>query len=523
MEKAIAKVDDLKDGEMKEIVIGELTLVLIKTEGKYYAIGGKCSHAGAPLAEGLLHGHTIRCPWHQACFNMLTGERQEPPAIDDLPKFEVKISGDDVIVEIPDGTKQQIPPKIIKPDKNDKRTYIVVGGGGAGSSAVESLRHNGYQGRIVMITRESLPPYDRTALSKGYLKSDDAKLYFDRSKDFYDEYGVEILTEMEVTEVDKSAKSITFADNSSMKYDKLLLAMGSVPRKLNVEGSNLGNIFTLRSFVDADKIKLAAKKGTKAVVIGASFIGLESSANLADRGVSITIVAPELVPFEKLLGNEIGNMYKNLHEEKGNQFRLGNTVKAFEGNGVVQQVVFDNGEKIPVDFVILGVGVQPATKFLKGIELNPDGSVSVDKHFQVSDDIYAAGDIASFNWWFTGEEIRIEHWRLALQHGIIAGSNMAGKPAEYKSIPFFWSNQVGANLKYIGHTKGWDEIIFQGSPEKKDFIAYYVKNDKVSAVALVGNTMQMLACAQLMQENDMPTPDQLRKGSVDMAKLLSNR
>ncbi|HGE69947.1 TPA: pyridine nucleotide-disulfide oxidoreductase [Candidatus Poribacteria bacterium] len=511
MEKAIAKVNDLKDGEMREIVIGELTLVLIRKDGKYYAMGGKCSHAGAPLAEGLLHDHTIRCPWHQACFNMLTGEFVEPPAIDDLPLFNVRISGDDVIVEIPEDAKQQIPPKMVKPDKKDKRKFVIIGGGGAGSSAVESLRHNGYQGQIIMITRESILPYDRTALSKGYLKSDDAKLYFDRSKEFYDEYGIEILTNREVISVDKSKKSISFADGSSMEYDKLLLAMGSIPRQLNVDGSDLGNIFTLRSSADADKIKSLAVKGSKAVVIGASFIGLETSANLADRGVSVTIVAPETVPFKMLLGDEIGNMYKLLHEEKGNKFRLGTTVKAFDGDGVVKQVILENGEKLPADFVILGVGVTPATKFLKGIDLNPDGSVSVDDHFQVDDDIYAAGDVATFKWWFTGEKIRIEHWRLARQHGILAGSNMAGKPAEYRSVPFFWSNQVSANLKYIGHTKGWDEIVFQGSPENKEFIAYYVKDDKVSAVAFVGNTMQMLACAQLMQENDMPTPDQLRK------------
>lgn len=511
MEKVIAKVNDLKDNEMKEIVIGELTLVLVRKDGKYYAIGGKCSHAGAPLAEGLLHNQTIRCPWHQACFSMLTGERLEPPAIDDLPCFEVKISGDDVIVEIPEDAKQQIQPKMTKPSKSDKRKFVIVGGGAAGSSAIESLRINDYQGQIVMITRESLLPYDRTALSKGYLKSDDAKLYFNRPKEFYDEYGVEILTDREVISVDRSKKSITFADGSSMDYDKLLLAMGSVPRKLNVDGSDLGNIFTLRSSVDADRIKALALKGSKAVVVGASFIGLETSANLADRGVSVTIVAPESVPFEKLLGGEIGNMYKTLHEEKGNKFRLGTTVKAFDGDGVVKQVILEDGEKLPADFVILGVGVVPATKFLNGIDLNPDGSVSVDAHFQVAEDIYAAGDVATFEWWFTGEKIRIEHWRLAQQHGILAGSNMAGKPAEYKSIPFFWSNQVGANLKYLGYTKGWDEIIFKGSPANKDFVAYYVKNDRISAVAAVGNAMQVLATAELMQENDMPRPDQLRK------------
>ncbi|MDQ1318652.1 MAG: apoptosis-inducing factor 3, partial [Candidatus Poribacteria bacterium] len=494
--------------------------LLVKIDGKFHAIGGKCSHFGGPLAEGLLHDHIVRCPWHQACFDVLTGEHKEPPALDDLPHFDLKIEEDNVIAIIPDDAKQQIVPKMVKRDPSNKETFIIVGAGSAGNSSAEALRQNGFDGRIIMATREKLLPYDRTSLSKGYLKSDNSNPPLLRSADFYSDYDIEALTEHEVTGIDSTSKSVTFSNGISMRYDKLLLATGSIPRRTNVPGADLENIFTLRTPVDADKIKSLAKKGSKAVVIGSSFIGMETSANLIDRGVSITIVALDAVPFEQILGTEIGNMYKSLHEEKGTTFRLSSKIARFEGDKKVQTVVLESGEKLPADFVILGIGVQPATGFLKGFDLNPDGSLNVDKHFMVKDYIYAVGDIANFEYWYTSERIRIEHWRLAEQHGRIAAQNMAGKEAEYHSIPFFWTNQLGVGLKYIGYTRGWDEIIFQGSPAKRDFIAFFVKKGQISAVTGCGKTLPFLASAELMQKNQMPTVDEIRKGPVDMVKRL---
>jgi len=520
-EKIVAKVNDLQDGEMKEVEVGEISVLLVRVDGEFHAIGSKCTHFGAPLEEGVLHEHRVRCPWHQACFDVVTGDLEEPPALDALSQFDVRVEGESVIVSVPEGaTEERIPSMAKRNLEADNRTFVIVGTGGAGGAAAEALRQDGFQGRVVMVTKENRIPYDRTSLSKGYLKSDDDEPEYLRSEEFYEDYGIELLTGHEVVEVDASGKSIVFHDSASLKYNKLLLATGSVPRHLNVPGSSLGNISTLRNPDDAHLIRSMAQKGSRIVIIGASFIGMETAASLAEHNLSITIVALESVPFELTLGKEVGQMYKELHKENGISFRLGAKLARFEGGEKVKKVILDNGEELKADFVLLGIGVQPATGFLQNMDLNPDGSISVDKNFRVTEYIYAAGDIASFVDWRTGERIRIEHWRLAEQHGRIAAHNMAGKEAESRSVPFFWTNQLGVNLRYIGHAKGWDEIIFHGDPAARDFAAFYVKDGNVLAVSGAGETVQMLAVAELMRTRQMPTPDELRSGSIDELQLL---
>jgi NADPH-dependent 2,4-dienoyl-CoA reductase/sulfur reductase-like enzyme/nitrite reductase/ring-hydroxylating ferredoxin subunit len=521
IEKIVAKTGDLKDGEMKEVEVGENSVLLVRVDGEFHAIGAKCTHYGGPLEEGALNGHRVRCPWHQACFDVVTGDLKEPPALDALPHFDVRVEGENVIVSVPeDAADRRVLPMVKRNASADSRTFAIIGGGAAGNAAAEALRQDGFQGRVVMITRETRLPYDRTGLSKGYLKSDEAEPEILRSDEFYAKYDIEILKEHEVVGVDALGKSIAFSDGSSLKYDKLLLATGSTPRRLNIPGSSLENIHTLRTPDDAYRIKSMAQKGSRIVVIGASFIGMEVTANLIGRGPAITIVAPESVPFERTLGHEIGGMYKELHEENGVSFRLGARLSRFEGNGKVQKVILEDGEALEADFVLSGVGVQPATQFLKGFDLNPDGSLSVDKNFRVAEDVYAAGDIANFLDWRTGERIRIEHWRLAEQHGRIAAHNMAGRETEFQSVPFFWTNQLGVNLGYVGHVKGWDEIIFHGDPALRDFTAFYVKDGKVLAATGCGNSAHMPAVAELMRTNQMPTPEELRKGSMDMMQRL---
>jgi len=524
IEKIVAKVSDLKDGEMKEVKIGELGILLVHTDGKFYAVGSECTHFGAPLAEGTLHKHSVRCPWHQACFDIVTGDMKEPPALDSLSRFEVRVEGDDVIVTIPEGTKGRRVPDMVKhnPDK-DGRTFVIIGTGAAGNAAAEALRQVGYEGHVVMVTKEGRLPYDRTGLSKGFLKNKDTEPEMLRTKDFYDKYDIEILTKHEVVGIDIASKKVEFYDGSSLKYNKLLLASGSIPRRLNVPGASLENITTLRNPDNANFIKSSIKDGSRVVILGASFIGMETAASLAGLklpNLFITIVAPESLPFERTLGKELGQMYKKLHEDNGISFRLDAKVASFAGNGKVEEVILDNGNKLPADFVLMGVGVQPATGFIKGIELNPDGSLPVDKNFQVAEDIYAAGDIASFIDWRTDERIRIEHWRLAEQHGRIASHNMAGKEAEYQSVPFFWTNQLGVSLGYMGYVKQWDEIIFKGDLAARNFAAYYVKENRVLAAAGAGSMGQKTATAELMQIDQMPSTDELRRGPVDMDKLL---
>lgn len=520
-DKIVAKVNELQDGDMKEIAIGEKNILLTRVDGKFYAIGGKCSHFGGPLAEGVLHEHRVRCPWHQACFDIVTGDLLEPPALDALSSFDVRIDGEDVIVSIPEDMKEQHIPNMTKRNKaRDSREFVIIGAGGAGNAAAETLRQDGFEGRIVMVTQENHLPYDRTQLSKGYLKNPEAKPPILRSEGFYKDYDIEVLIQHRVANVDPSNKSVILESGSSLKYDKLLLATGSKPRRLNIPGADLENIFTLRSLDDANTIKAIAAKASHVVIAGASFIGLETAATLTERELSVTVVAPESLPFQLILGEEIGKMYKAHHESKGVSFRLGTTVARFDGNKKVQKVVLKDGEELEADFVILGIGVQPATDYLKGLNLNPDGSITVDKNFRVTDDIYAAGDIASFVDWRTGEHIRIEHWRLSEQHGRIAAHNMIGKESELRSIPFFWTNQLGLNLRYVGYIKTWDEIIFQGNTSKRNFGAFYVKNGKILAVSGAGSSAKMPAVAELMEISQMPTPDEVRQGSVDMLKRL---
>ena len=521
IEKTVAKVSDLKDGEMKEVEVGEVPVLLVRVDGTFHAIGAKCTHFGGALEKGTLHGHRVRCPYHQACFDIVTGDLQEPPALDALSSFDVRVEGEDVMVSIPEDTTGRRVPDMAKHNPQaDSRTFIIIGTGAAGNAAAETLRQAGFEGRVVMVTRESRLPYDRTGLSKGFLKSEDSEPGMLRSADFYDEYDIDVLTKHEVINIDATDKKIIFQGGSLLKYGKLLLATGSIPRRLNIVGDSLENVSTLRNPDDANFIKSMSQNGSQIVIVGASFIGMETAASLAENDVSITVVAPESVPFENTLGKEIGQMYKELHEENGISFKLGSKIAWFEGEKKVQKVVLESGDALEADFVLMGVGVQPATGFLKGMELNPDGSLSVDKNFRVAEDIYAAGDIASFIDWRTGKRIRIEHWRLAEQHGRIAAQNMAGKETEFRSLPFFWTNQLKVSLGYMGYVKDWDDIIIHGDLSERNFAAYYVKDGRILAAAGAGSAVQKTAIAELMRTDQMPAPDELRQGPVDMSQKL---
>lgn len=520
-EEIVAKVSDLQDGEMKEVSVGEKDILLARIDGEFYAIGSECTHYGGPLPEGVLSGHHVRCPWHQACFDVATGELEEPPALDAVPNFDVRVEGENVIVSVPEEVEvHRIPTMVRHNIDEDERNFVIIGGGAAGNAAAETLRQDGFQGVIAMITRERHLPYDRPDLSKGYLQESEPESPILRSEDFYNDYDIEVLTEHEVVSIDHSNKEVVFSDDSLLKYDKLLLAPGSIPRKLEVPGAELQNVFTLRSYDDAQEITAMVEKSSNAVVVGASFIGMETAASMTERGLSVTVVAPDSVPFERVFGEEVGEMYRELHEENGVSFKLGTKVSRFEGNDKVEKVILENGDELETDFVLVGIGVKPATGFLKEIELNPDGSVNVDKNFRVTEDIYAAGDIANFIDWRIDERIRIEHWRLAEQHGRVTAHNMAGKEVEYLSVPFFWTNQLDSNLKYVGYTADWDDIIVHGVISAQEFIAFYVKNDKVLAAAGMGDSLRMLAIAELMHMDDMPTPKQLYSGSIDFVQRL---
>ena len=521
IEAIVAKVSDLQDGEMKEVAVGETKILLTRIKGKFHAIGGICTHYGGNLAEGALCGERVYCPWHQSAFNVISGDLEEVPGLDAVPLFAVRVEGEDIFVKVPEGASDRRTMPMVRPDpQTDKRTFAIVGAGAAGLAAAETLRQDEFQGRILMISKDTALPYDRPEVSKGYLKGDSTKETMPwRSSEFFQEHGIEVLLSQEVSEVDTRIRTLKFKEGRSLKYDALLLATGGQARRLEVPGAGLGNIFTLRSMDDADEIVARAVKDSPAVCVGASFIGMEVAQGLTKRGMKVTVVAPGVVPFEKILGQEIGRMWQQIHEENRVSFRMGARVARFDGDNVVRAVVLEDDTRLDADLVVMGVGVRPATDFIKGVPINPDGSLTADQHMRVTEGVYAAGDIARFPDWRTGELIRIEHWRLALQLGRIAAHNMAGKNVGYTGVPFFWTDQFDTMMQYVGYVNSWDEIIYQGSPAERNFLAFYVKHNQVLAAAGMQHEKEMAALAELMRLREAPTPDECRKGVDLLARL----
>lgn len=513
-----AKTSDLENGQMMEIALGDQTGLLIRLEDQWRAYPGECPHSGAPLAEGILHDGRLRCPWHHTVFHAADGALEEPPAVDCLLRYEVRIEGEDIIVTVDDEAEAYTHPPMAKADAQaDGRTFVIVGAGAAGMMAAQTLRREGFRGRVLMITCDRDVGYDRTDLSKHYMAGEEAP-YSVRPRDFFGQYDIEILSERPVSRVDPDVHRILCEDGQRIAYDKLLLAMGGIPRRLGIEGEDLTGIFTLRTLADAANIRGLAKDGAKAVVVGASFIGMEVAASLTQRGVKVTVVAPEATPFETVFGPQVGALFRKTHEDEGVQFRLELKVERFEGDGQVERVILDNGEALETDLVVVGVGVRPATAGLEGLPLAEDGSVVVDAHMEAIGDIYAAGDVASFPDWRTGESIRIEHWRLAQQHGQTAARNMLGLDAPYEGVPFFWTKQLGLIVDYVGYTPSWDEIEIVGDVAEADFVALYLREGHVAAGAGAGRNRTICMIAERMKAPRMLSLDELRQTLPELAE-----
>jgi apoptosis-inducing factor 3 len=514
-EAAVAQFSELQNGEKRQVKVDETDILIIRRDDQVYAIGAYCTHNKAPLVKGVLNDDHVVCPWHNACFNIKSGDQQQPPGLDSLPSYPVKIENDQVIVTLPESPSDKRTPDMASyAPERDPRTFVILGAGAAGAHAAETLRVAGYQGRIVMVTSDTQLPYDRTALSKNYFvgKLTQDKLPL-RTSEFYEQHGIEVQLNHAVKALDVKSKTVAFENGETLSYDSALIATGGQPRQLDVPGADLENIFTLRSFADCDHILEAVQGAKQAVVIGSSFIGMEAASGLTQKGLSVTVVSTDSLPFEKILGPELGQLFSNVHQEKGVTFKMGRTVKQIEGDKTVKAVVLDNGDHLSADLVVVGIGVQPATNFITGIELNEtDHSVPVNEYLCAAENVYAAGDIARYPDWRTGESMRVEHWRIAAQHGRIAAHNMAGVPTKYRGIPVFWSMQFDFPLRYVGHASEWDELIVDGDLDQREFIAFYIKDGQVLAAASSKRDTETAAIIELLRLDQMPAPDQLRQG-----------
>jgi NADPH-dependent 2,4-dienoyl-CoA reductase/sulfur reductase-like enzyme/nitrite reductase/ring-hydroxylating ferredoxin subunit len=512
-------------------------VLLTRQQGQVHAFAPNCPHYGAPLEKGKVVNGKLICPWHHACFKLDSGHLCEPPALDDLPTYAVREAGGQILVQVPASPPASTdkpeatptaevggtPPAPASPPA-DTRTFVIVGGGAAGEFAAQTLRREGFAGRVVLVAGEKELPYDRTKLSKAYLagKAKPETLPL-RERDFYAQQKIELLTTTRATGLDLGKQEIQLEGQPPLHYDQLLLAPGATPNRLpKLPGHDLAGVLPLRTQADADALLAATKDAKEVVVIGSSFIGMEAASSLVAENRKVTVIAQEKVPFERVLGPEIGAMFRKLHEDKGVKFEIEAEATALLGeSGHVTGVQLKLNKTLPAQAVVLGVGVRPATDFLKeAFTLEKDGGLAVDEFLQAADNVYAAGDIARFPLAPSGQPTRIEHWRVAQQHGQAAARNMLGQREKFTAAPFFWTQQYGKSLRYAGHAERWDEIIYRGDVAAQDFLAFYVLDNRIVAVAGMNHDPEMIYIAELLGQDALPTPAAVR-AEVDWAGLAA--
>jgi len=490
---------DVPEGGMLLGYVGDEAVILVRPAGRdeIFAVGATCTHYSGPLAEGSLDGDTIRCPWHHACFDGRTGEALAAPALTPLPSYTVERRGSRVVV----GSKRAHALPVRRPAEAPE-SVVIVGTGAAGNAAAEMLRREGYAGPITMIGAERTRPVDRPNLSKDYLAGSAPEDWvFLRPDDFYASQNIELVLGVRATAVDTAARRILLSDGSSKSYGALLLATGSDPVKLTLPGAERPHVYTLRSLADSQAIIAAAtaKSAARAVVIGASFIGLEAAASLRARGLAVHVVAPGARPLERVLGPELGDFIRGLHEEHGVRFHLGRKPAAFEDDAVV----LDDGSRLPADLTVVGVGVRPSIELAEKAGLKVDRGVLVDAYLETSaPGVYAAGDIARWPDAQTGERLRIEHWVVAERQGQTAARNIVGRGEPFRAVPFFWSQHYDVPINYVGHAESWDRIEVAGNLAAKDALVAYRRAGRIAAIATVFRDKESLEAEALFARGD---------------------
>jgi NADPH-dependent 2,4-dienoyl-CoA reductase/sulfur reductase-like enzyme/nitrite reductase/ring-hydroxylating ferredoxin subunit len=479
-------------GKLLGIVDGEEVLV-VRRGKELFAVGAHCTHYHGPLAEGLILGDEVRCPWHHACFSLRSGEALRAPALDPIQCWKVEQSGDKVYVK---EKAAPVAPRQL-PAAAHPSSIVIVGGGAAGLAAAEMLRREGYKGPLTMISADSAPPVDRPNLSKDYLAGNAPEEWIPlRPPAWYSEQKIDLVLNSRVTSLDTKQKKVTAEDGKTYEYEALLLATGADPVKLPLEGASPSQILYLRTFADSKAIVARTESAKQVVVVGASFIGLEVAASLRKRGIAVHVVAPEKVPMEKILGSEVGAFVRKLHESHGVVFHLGETVKRVHGNNVT----LTGGQRIEADFIVLGVGVKPSITLAEQAGLKMDRGIAVDEYLQTSaPGVFAAGDAARWPDPHSGEPIRVEHWVVAERQGQTAARNMLGARERFNQAPFFWSQHYDIPINYVGHAEKWDKIAVDGDVEKKDCRVSYKRDGKTMAVVTIFRDLESLEAEAEME------------------------
>jgi NADPH-dependent 2,4-dienoyl-CoA reductase/sulfur reductase-like enzyme/nitrite reductase/ring-hydroxylating ferredoxin subunit len=483
----------IPDGELREGVplageVGGEQVVLVRAGGQVHAVGATCTHYGGPLAEGIVEGCTIRCPWHHGHFDLKTGAPSGPP-IAPIACYDVVLENGTIRV----GPKRE---PAVKPVAVPA-SVVIIGGGAAGVACAETLRLEGHRGAITIIAGEGSDPVDRPNLSKDYLAGTAPEEWvYLRTGDALTANEIAVVRE-QATAID-GAKKIVRAGRD-IAFDALLIATGAEPVRLPLPGADLPHVHVLRTLSHSRSI---AAGGGPAVIIGASFIGLEVAASLRARGIDVTVVGPESVPLARVLGDEVGAFVKRVHESKGVSFRLGRKPTAISADAVT----LDDGSTLPAKQVVLGVGVKPRLDLAQAAGLPIDRGVLVDEDLRAAPGVWAAGDIARFP--LNGERVRVEHWQVAVRHGQAAARAMLGKP-RHRDIPFFWSAHHDVTLGYVGHAEKFDKPEVHGSLDARDAHVVYRDAGTIKAVVTLGRDKLGLEVEAAMERGDAAALERL--------------
>jgi len=476
--------------------------ILVARKGdQLFAMGATCTHYGGPLAKGLMVNCTVRCPWHHARFDLRTGEAIGAPALSDTSCWKVEKRGDRFFVtgkaDNSDKSRERgIPAR--KP-KSSPASVVIIGAGAAGNAAAEMLRREGYDGPITMITADESLPYDRPNLSKDYLAGTAPEEWIPlRSADFYRQQKIDTFTNTSVAAVDPKAKQVTFSDGRSLGYGALLLATGAEPVRLSIPGADLPHVCYLRTLADSRRIIAEAKNAKRAVVIGASFIGLEVAASLLERKLEVAVVGKGSLPLKKVLGRELGNLIRETHEAHGIKFHLERTPAVIQD----RNVQLDDGTTLDCDLVVVGIGVRPNTALAEKAGIATDNGVLVNEFLETNiSGIFAAGDIARWPDPRAGR-IRVEHWVLAERQGQAAARNILGARQPFTDPPFFWSNHFDLHIRYVGHGRSDDEVSISGDLKGKDASVCFRSGGKLTAVASIGRDLENLKAEFALERGD---------------------
>ncbi len=366
---------------------------------------------------------------------------------------------------------------------SDPQTFVIVGASLAGAKAAETLRAEGFDGRLLLVGAEPERPYERPPLSKDYLRGEaDREKAFVHAPDFYDEQAIELMTGTEAVGLDVAGSRVQLADGRELAYDRLLLATGASPRRLAIPGAELEGVHYLRTIADCDALRAALADGPRVAVVGAGWIGCEVAASARQGGAEVTMIDPVALPLERVLGSEVGRVYADVHREQGVELLLGTGVDAFEGDARVQRVRTSGGRVVECDLVVVGVGVAPSVELARDAGLAVEDGVAVDQSLATSvPNVYAAGDVAGAWHPFYERRIRVEHWANALNQGPAAARAMLGQQVSYERLPYFFSDQYDVGMEYSGHATSWDEVVFRGDPATREYIAFWLSDGRVQA------------------------------------------